>query len=83
MVQSLADHMGKAFPELHDSPAYGKKNIERVVELFRDEEASFGKTLTPANQVPRLRRQVAFSGAATAARAAGSVRLPHSANAGS
>ncbi len=45
MVQSLVDHMGKAFPELHDSPAYGKKNVERVVELLRDEEDSFGKTL--------------------------------------
>jgi alanyl-tRNA synthetase len=38
LVPVIVESMGSAFPEL-------KKNPERVVELIKDEEVSFGKTL--------------------------------------
>ncbi len=38
LVQVVVDAMGNAFPEL-------KKNPGRVIELIKDEEVSFGKTL--------------------------------------
>ena len=38
LVQVVVDSMGGMFPELHKNPA-------RVIELVKDEEVSFGKTL--------------------------------------
>ncbi len=43
LVAPLVEHMADAFPELRSS--HGGKNIEHVVEIFRDEEASFLKTV--------------------------------------
>ena len=43
LVAPLVDHMGDAFPELRN--ANQGRNIEHVVELIRDEEVSFGRTL--------------------------------------
>ncbi|MGP1310143.1 MAG: alanine--tRNA ligase, partial [Phycisphaerales bacterium] len=38
LVPTVVDHMGGAFPEL-------KKNPQRVMDVIRDEEESFGRTL--------------------------------------
>ncbi|HNO77152.1 MAG TPA: alanine--tRNA ligase [Phycisphaerae bacterium] len=43
LVAPLVEHMGDAFPELRN--ANQGRNIEHVVELIRDEEVSFGRTL--------------------------------------
>ncbi len=43
LVHPLVEHMAEAFPELRT--AHGGKNVEHVVELIRDEEESFGRTL--------------------------------------
>ena len=43
LVAPLANQMADAFPELRS--AHGGRNVEHVVELIRDEEESFGKTL--------------------------------------
>ncbi|MGB0716447.1 MAG: alanine--tRNA ligase, partial [Phycisphaerae bacterium] len=42
LVEPLGHHMVGAFPELHG--AHGGKNMERVKEIIRDEEESFGRT---------------------------------------
>jgi alanyl-tRNA synthetase len=43
LVAPLIEHMGGAFPELRS--AHGGRNVEHVVELVREEEESFGRTL--------------------------------------
>ncbi len=48
LVEPLVANMAEAFPELRT--AHGGKNVAHVVEIFRDEEASFFKTLDSAIQ---------------------------------
>ncbi|MCA9255979.1 MAG: alanine--tRNA ligase, partial [Phycisphaerales bacterium] len=43
LVPVVTETMAGAFPEL--KTAHGDKNVDRVSEIIRDEEASFGKTL--------------------------------------
>ncbi|MCC7292102.1 MAG: alanine--tRNA ligase [Phycisphaerales bacterium] len=43
LVEPLVAHMGDAFPELRT--AHGGKNVKHLIEIIRDEEASFLKTL--------------------------------------
>jgi alanyl-tRNA synthetase len=43
LVEPLIKHMGDAFPELRT--AHNGKNVQHVVEILRDEEESFGRTL--------------------------------------
>ena len=43
LVPAVVDHMADAFPELRN--AHNGRNVERIAELIRDEEASFLKTL--------------------------------------
>lgn len=47
LVESLVSHMGDAFPELRTGPdpKRPRENVKHVVDLLRDEEASFIKTL--------------------------------------
>ncbi|MGD2110513.1 MAG: alanine--tRNA ligase-related protein, partial [Phycisphaerae bacterium] len=43
LIEPLVSHMADAFPELRS--AHGGRNVEHVIELIRDEESSFIKTL--------------------------------------
>ncbi len=43
LVPALVEHMGDTFAELRT--AHGGRNLDHVVELIREEEDSFGKTL--------------------------------------
>jgi len=63
LVRPLAEHMGQAFPELRKSAAYGDKNAERVAEMLRGEEESFGRTLDRGIQLfnEAYRRAIARS----------------------
>ncbi|MBN1514046.1 MAG: alanine--tRNA ligase [Phycisphaerae bacterium] len=49
LVTPLVAHMGDAFPELRS--AHGGRNVEHVVELVREEEQSFGRTLERGMQL--------------------------------
>jgi alanyl-tRNA synthetase len=59
LVSVVVDSMGAAFPEL-------KKNPKHVIELIRDEEVSFGKTLDRGIQ---LFEQASMAGSISAAEA--------------
>ena len=51
LVPALVAHMGEFFPELRESKAHGAKNQQRVMDLIRDEEASFLTTLDKGIQL--------------------------------
>ena len=59
LVSVVVDSMGEAFPEL-------KRNPKHVIELIRDEEVSFGKTLDRGIQ---LFEQASLAGSISAAEA--------------
>ncbi len=49
LVETVVERMSDVFPELRS--AHGGKNAARVAEILRDEEASFGKTLSRGIQL--------------------------------
>lgn len=49
LVPAVVEQIAGAFPELRS--AHGGKNIEHLAEIIRDEESSFGRTLTRGIQL--------------------------------